>query len=164
MVPIIKNELDYIPRIYFYQGAVIFRINNKKFVSFLKSLGIPTGKFKSKNVLIPKIICNSWKKTKNCIRGIFDTDGSIYFDKRAVYSKPYPRVELHMSNLGLLEQLYSILKKHEFNVTISKKKSCIYLNGFKETRKFLTEIGFANPKHHRRIKRLYPNLITFNLI
>jgi len=162
--PIVFNELNYNPRMYFHSGALRFKINSKEFVLWLKSLGMPTRKLKCHNVLIPEEICTSWEKTKNCIRGIFDTDGCVHFDKRRVYSQPYPRIELHMLNERLLEQIYHIMKKQGFNVTMSKKKPCIYMNGFKEVKKFLMKIGFANPKHHKRIKALYPNLITYNLI
>jgi len=162
--PIVFNELNYIPRTYFHSGAVRFKINSKQFVIWLKKLGIPTRREKCHNVLIPEEICISWERSKNCIRGIFDTDGCVHFDKRKVYTRPYPRIELHMLNERLLEQITEIMKKRGFKIKMSKKKSCIYLNGFKEVKRFLVEIGFANPKHHKRIKALYPNLITYNLI
>ena len=164
LINFVEKELNYIPKIYFHSGAVRFRVNNKKFVLWLKNLGIPTGRLKCHNVLIPEDIYVFWDKARNCIRGIFDTDGCIHFDKRPAYYKPYPRIELHILNENLLKQICNILKIHGFNVTKSKKKSSIYLNGFKEVKKFLVKIGFANPKHHQRIKRLYPKLITYNLI
>ena len=164
LTQLVINELSYNPRLFFHSSAVRIRISNKNFVIWLKSLGIPSGKFKFKRVLIPKKICISWKKTRNCIRGIFDTDGCVSFDKRPIYSQPYPRVVLHILNEDLLKQLYKILKDKKFNVTISKKESSIYLNGFNEVRKFLIRIGFSNPRHHNRIKSLYPNLMKYNSV
>ncbi|MBN2203379.1 MAG: hypothetical protein JW700_04310 [Candidatus Aenigmarchaeota archaeon] len=162
--PIIFQELNYNIRLFLHSRGLKFRINNKAFVLWLKNLGIPTGKNKGKNVLIPEEISASWKLSKNCLRGIFDADGSVFFDNRSIYTKPYPRIALHMNNENLLAQISSILRKQGFNPTLSRKDVCLYLNGFEEVRKFLLRIGFANPKHHERIKNLYPNLVTYNLI
>ena len=50
LIPIIVNELKYTPRLFLHSGAIRFRICNKKFVLWLKELGIPTGRDKGKNV------------------------------------------------------------------------------------------------------------------
>jgi intein/homing endonuclease len=165
--PIISQELNYNVRLFLHSRGLKFRINSKKFVLWLKSLGIPTGKSKGRNALIPANICSSWELSKSCIRGIFDADGSVYFDKRATYSRPYPRIALYMINKNLILQISKILKEQGFNPTLSRNVRniiCLYLNGFDEVKKFLIKIGFANSKHHERIKNLYPNLITYNLI
>ena len=39
------------------------------------------------------------------MRGVHDTDGSVYFDMRQVYANPYPRIELHMKNIDLVSQV-----------------------------------------------------------
>ncbi|MCX6802186.1 MAG: hypothetical protein NT067_03660 [Candidatus Diapherotrites archaeon] len=58
--------------------------------------GIPKG-VKFDKVLIPEEILNSNQEfIAATLRGIFDTDGSIYFDKRKIYRKPYVRIELNM--------------------------------------------------------------------
>jgi len=162
--PIIYQELNYVPRLFIHSRGLKFRINSKAFVLWLESLGIPSGESKGKNALIPKEICNSWELSKSCIRGIFDADSSVFFDKRPIYKKPYPRIALHMYNEGLIMQISGILKSHGFHPKLSRKGLCLYLNGFDEVRLFLLKIGFANPKHHERIKNLYPQLVTYNLI
>ena len=165
--PMIHQELNYDIRLFLHSRGLKFRINSKKFVLWLKSMGIPAGRSKGHSALIPKEICASWFLCRACIRGIFDADGSVYFDKRASYSKPYPRIALYMLNESLIMQIFDILKNKGFNAKLSRNKRnvlCLYLNGFEEVKRFLVNIGFANPKHHERIKNLYPNLITYNLI
>lgn len=164
LVPIIEKELNYTPKLFHHSGALRLRINNKKFVLFLKGIGIPSGKYKTKGVLIPDIILSSWKNTKRCIRGIFDTDGCIHFDKRNVYRKPYPRIELHMSNHRLIRQIQIVLDKQGIYTKTSKKKNSfsLYFNGPKGTKSFLSNVGFSNLRHISRINKFYPDMISLN--
>lgn len=160
---LIEEELNYTPRIFLHGGALRLRINNTKFVSWVKELGIPDGQNKFKNVLLPKkILNNSWRVQKSCIRGIFDTDGGVYFDKRKIYSRPYIRIELHVFNNNLLSQIYDILKSKKLPVVQSLKREALYFNGFENVKKFLENIGFSNPRHIEKIKTFYPQLIEYN--
>lgn len=86
----IENELGYIAKIKTRAGAIRIRINNKKFVEKIKEFGIPSGKGKFKKVRIPKYITKQpTEHIKACVRGIFDADGCVHFDKRKAYKRPY---------------------------------------------------------------------------
>lgn len=110
----------HIPIISLYAPLLSYRLHNVKnslrltiyskdfFSFFTKRLGFPIGP-KTKTVKIPDVILKNESFTKACLRGIFDTDGSIYFDKRAIYAKPYPRIELHMVSKDLLKQVHELL-------------------------------------------------------
>lgn len=151
---IITEELEYTPRIYTKYNVIRLRINKRSFVRYLKEIGMPTGAGKSLSVKIPNSIARNWRLTKNCIRGIFDTDGSIYFDKRKTYTAPYPRIELHLNNLGLVYQIHAMLTSHGFNSKISIKKGSLYLNGVDEIIRYLKTIDFSNYKHLAKVKHL----------
>jgi intein/homing endonuclease len=162
LTKIIESELAYRPKIRLHSGALRLRINNKTFVLFLKKLGIPSGKCKTKTVVIPDIILESCATTKRCIRGIFDTDGSVYFDRRNIYKKPYPRIELHLANEKLINQIYFILKKFGLNCRTSRRSDnsfSIYLNGASNVIKFLNDICLVNERHINRIEESYPELL-----
>lgn len=65
-----------------------FVIRNKKIVEKIHSLGFPYGK-KAFDLSVPKFVLKSKNKQIKCmfLRGVFDTDGCITFDRR--YSKAY---------------------------------------------------------------------------
>lgn len=161
--PIVKKELNYNPHIFRRPNSLNLRIYSKEFVNYLKDLGIPTGEGKGKTVMIPTRICKDWSLTRNCIRGIIDTDGSVTFDKREAYLRPYPRIALHINNHNLRKQLGNILSTNNFNATISEKEGTLYLNGIEQIKLFLCKIGFSNMKHIRRLRKVYPELISLNI-
>lgn len=164
LLPTIKNELNYDAKIKIRYGAIRIRINNKNFVKFLKYIGIPSGKGKFEKVRVPQpIIGKSVEHTKACIRGIFDTDGSVYFDKRKIYRKPYIRIELHMSNKELLTQISGLLTKMNIESKLPENKTTLYINGKDNVNNYLKRIGFRNSRHSERIKSLYPELISSNI-
>ncbi len=155
VIPLVEQELDYSPtKIFFRSGAARFRINNKAFIKSIKALGIPVGRNKSRTVLIPNKVTKNWKHTRRCLRGIFDTDGFVSFDKRKTYLRPYPRVVLHLANLPLVEQIYGLLREQGLNVTISKKEIAVYLNGIIEVKASQDKVGFTNKKHLDKIGRI----------
>jgi intein/homing endonuclease len=151
---IIISQLGYNPRIYIKDNVIRLRINKRSFVKYLKDVGVPTGKGKSLTVKIPNRIAKNWNLTKSCIRGIFDTDGSVYFDHRKTYTTPYPRIDLHLNNLGLVYQIHDMLISRSFNPKISIKKGSLYLNGISEIEHYLKTINFSNYKHLAKIKYL----------
>lgn len=153
LLPIIVRELSYTPSIRTGSFGVHLRINNKKFTIFLNNLGIQSGKGKTYNVLIPKIISKNWELSKACIRGIIDADGCLSFDKRKIYKTPYPRIILHIRNRGLCLQIYQLFLSRNFYPTLSNQMTpfgrayTVYLNGKVQVLKYMEEIGFSNSRH-----------------
>lgn len=84
LIPIVNRELNVNPKLFIKDGGMRFRINNKYLVDWVKSEGIPAGASKA-SAKIPKFILDDNRLLIPCIRGIFDTDGSVYFDLRPVY-------------------------------------------------------------------------------
>ncbi len=153
LLPIIENELSYVPSIRMGLFGVRLRINNKKFTIFLNNLGIRSGKGKAANITIPKTISKDWNLSKACIRGIIDTDGCLSFDKRKVYKEPYPRIILHVKSRRLVYQIRRLLSTNGYKPTISKQMTLhgemhwVYLNGKEQVYKYIKEIGFSNNRH-----------------
>jgi len=112
---------------------------------------------KSKTVLIPKEILKSDSAViKSCIRGLYDAEGCVFFDKRQAYKKPYPRIDLHMNNLALLKQIYNLLNGFKIKCSLStiEDNLRVLIYGESEVKKFVKEIGFYNPKHLEKLKNL----------
>jgi intein/homing endonuclease len=148
---IIERRFSFKNKIVVRHGGLRLRINNKNLVELLKDIGIPAGTKKGSNALIPKIFLSDYKLTTSCIRGIFDTDGCIFYDKRKIYKQPYVRICLHMKNRILLKQIARILNKRGIKASINSNGFNLSINGFKEVIKFLENIGFSNTRHTKRI-------------
>lgn len=139
-------------------NTIRMTIYSKEFHSLLtKRFRFPSGK-KSYIVTIPDEIITSkdQKLITNCIRGIYDTDGCVFYDRRKSYKKPYLRVQLGTVSIYLMNQVYNILKDLNLNprTYINDKKHVIQINGFENVNKFIKEIGFSNKKHLDKIKDL----------
>ncbi len=135
-----------------------FQIWNDDLVNFKKNLGLPLGK-KTK-IEIPKIILSNNKLKKAVIRGIFDTDGGIYLERKN--GKLYPRMHITTISFELSEQLLNLFKELDFRATkysqlynkdFDRKRAYILsLRGVKMFHKFMKEIAPENPKHFAKYR------------
>lgn len=108
---------------------------------------------KSRSVLIPEEILNSEPEIiKSCLRGIYDAEGCVFFDKRNSYKKPYPRIDLHMLNPPIIKQIFKLLNEFSIPCSTNKDFTRILIYGDDALKKFIKEIGFSNPKHLKRLK------------
>lgn len=110
---------------------------------FTKELFFPVGK--KTNLIISDKIPVFSKNFKFILRGIFDTDGSFYLDKK------YPCISIQMTAPLLMEQIYNFLKKEGFNPIFRKQKNMITLKGKKQINKWVKEIGMSNSRHIKRM-------------
>lgn len=87
-----------------------------------------------------------WRYSRHIVRGIFETDGSLFFSKISGIRK-YPRLEIKTASDRLAYQIIEILSNKGFRVNIisPKKDKCyrIYLSGPKMLEKWVNEIGFS---------------------
>lgn len=133
--------------------VVGFQIWNNDIVNFKKKLGLVLG-YKY-NIKIPENFLAKDILKKAVIRGIFDTDGGIYLERKN--GKLYPRMHITTISLILSNQLSKILNEMGFRAT---RYSQLYKSSFKRKRsyiisirgvemfhKFMKEINPQNPKH-----------------
>jgi len=136
--------------------TVRFRITNKKVISFLRNLGFNFGP-KATIVKIPDKILNDPSLHKSFLRGLFNTDGTIY--KR--YSKKYKNhnkfyqnykvVQFKMASEELILQVHSMLEELGFNPNrVIKTNDCwvCRVTFQKDVNNFGKEI-ITNHKYHR---------------
>jgi len=131
----------------FYSKA-LFNLFNKRF-------NFPIGK-KCYTVRIPyEILQSDDKFIRATIRGIFDTDGCIFFDKRKIYKSSYPRITFQTSSYDLYVQLKDYLSK-DFSLYTSerpKRKFYIEIYGHPQLNKWMSLIGFSNSRHLNKLPR-----------
>ena len=155
MLPVCKKEVVYKehPKV----GVYGFYIFNKRIVDFFGKLGINPG---SKiNIRIPSAIVDNDYLSKRFLRGLFDTDGSIYFDKNYSAKKPKndkPKIKLGTVSKGLSQDVFKVLKNLGMNPFSRKpyqgkrNKNKVYnivLYRKDDIQYFIDKIGFRNPKH-----------------
>lgn len=145
---------------YKLNGTYGFYIFNSKIVDFFLDLGIPFGS--KLNIGVPKQVLKNNKLTKRFLRGLFDTDGTLYFDRNRTaksMKRNRPYIQLSTVSKNLSKQILKILfdlgyhpkwrkpykgkrnKNFVYSVLIYRKNDII---------KWIKEIGFKSPKHHTK--------------
>jgi len=137
-----------------------FQIWNSDLIEFKKKLGLPLGK--KYEIEIPKKFLANTNLKKAIIKGIFDTDGGIYLERKN--KKLYPRMYITTISFKLSEQLLELLREIGFRVTrysqlynqeFNRKRSYIItIRGVEMFHKFMKEINPQNPKHQRKYQAL----------
>lgn len=125
-------------------NCIYIRFNSKEFALFLnKELNFPIGK--KAQIKIHDSVMNDWNKAKFVLRGIFDTDGSLYFTKNDFYKKrKYPIIEIVSNSDILIKQLHSVLTSKGFIVKIGHYGKSIKLHGKKNLKAWMSLIGSSH--------------------
>ena len=91
-----------------------FQIWSDELVRFKEHLGLPLGR--KLTISIPQSFLDKKELKVAVIRGIFDTDGGIYLEKKN--KKFYPRMEIRTISPNLRNQLVDIFKELSLRATI----------------------------------------------
>ncbi|MEK6891206.1 MAG: hypothetical protein AABX03_03640 [Nanoarchaeota archaeon] len=103
-----------------------------------------------------KVYDLGYEKMKYVIRGIFDTDGCVYFDKTPV-GNPYPCISITMKAPILMDQVRNMLVEEGFKVLYDDYNYPIIrlkLKGSKQLKKWINEIGSSNPRNLNNLARV----------
>ncbi|HEV2225202.1 MAG TPA: hypothetical protein VGR56_00180 [Nitrososphaerales archaeon] len=161
LLPIVRIETNKNPKLFIRDRGLRFRIYSKSFVDWLKEKGIPAGEAKG-IAKAPEFISSNRRLMTSCVRGVHDTDGSVYFDLRPAYAAPYPRIELHMKNVELVRQISGFFWEIGIGHSFVRSKNSIETAGVDVLGRFLKLIGFSNIHHINRISKYYPELAKEN--
>ncbi len=137
-------------------SSLIATISSKKLTLWKLSLGLPSGD--KGQINIPKSVLDS-KFILDCVRGIFDTDGSLTFKKKYKDVHYYPVIKITSKSKILISQIYDITFKLGFTVytyfdermksstgTISTEHS-LFISGNKSLEMWMDLIGSRSPVH-----------------
>lgn len=156
IIPIIKEIIpDIKPKIYKREkNSIRVVFYSKALFCFLKDFfGFLPGK-KTYTVSIPEKIINNATFIYSTIRGIFDTDGGIFLDKRKRYRNPYPRIVFQTVSNNLYKQLMEHLSKDFKIYSFFNEKRKVYgieIYGHDQLKKWMSLIGFSNRRHLNRL-------------
>ena len=125
----------------------------------LRVVGLPVGN-KNQMLGLPKAVKRSKKLLINCIRGMADTDFSLFFHKKnGRYSDP--EINCTMSNKRLVQDIEAALKKLGFSLSLrydvlrvregkEHTEHIVKVCGGNQLRNWMKLIGFNNPKHESK--------------
>ena len=142
----------------FRERALRMQFNSKEIcMRLINHFGLCYGAGKSFKGSIPKIIFENWKLLRYTIRGIVDTNGSVFGSKKPGVEK-YPAVEITTKSISLAKQLKETLLLQGFRVTKIRSHYCsgwetggitptykVCLYGQNNLKHWLDEIGCSNP-------------------
>ena len=157
---ILNKELNLKAHIKIRERALRLKVYSKDFIEFLLfELKLPSNKEKCQNVFIPERIIKNKKLLNSCLRGIVDTDGSLFLAKKS-HRSDYPSIEISTTSEKLAKQLKDTLSpRFRIGFRSHKRKNffrlyVISLNGEKMVDEWVKEIGFSNIRNLERYQKL----------
>lgn len=143
-----------------------FHILSKVAFDFFSDLGIPIGE-KSHSVFMPRRIMSDKELFLPCLRGVWDTDGSIY-QRYPNQCKNHPRhysdlrsMHLGMSSRAIIEDVKECLARLSINSSQITKDNRgnsgtfrLFISDQTEIAKYIETVGFRNSHHLNRLSEL----------
>jgi len=124
---------------------------SKELVIFFNKMGIPSGNKIINQSTIPLWIKENKEYLKSCLRGLIDTDGSIF--RMSNRDKNLLRISFTNHNMTLLTDTRNSFIKLGYNPSKIMRKHHFFISRQDEIKKYLKEVGFANKRHITRLKK-----------
>ncbi|PCI27727.1 hypothetical protein COB55_05215 [Candidatus Wolfebacteria bacterium] len=151
---LIKKLFGIDPKIYDRKVSLATDIivHRRDLVDFCMSLGLPIGDKLKQGLDIPKWIQKNKSFSIACIRGLVDTDGSVFHHKYKVNGKQYCYTKISFTSCSppLIQSVQRILVRYGFNARISYNGKEVRLESQKDVVKYRDLIGTSNLKHTRK--------------
>ncbi|MCX5696819.1 MAG: hypothetical protein NTU54_02405 [Candidatus Omnitrophica bacterium] len=128
-------------------------ISSASVIAFLLKQGLKAGNKVKNQVDIPAWIMSDVEFQKACLRGLVDTDGSLYCHRYKVNNKWYEYLKLDFTSCSkpLLRSAYEIFSN--LGIKTSLKGVHITVSAKAEVNKYLSIVGSSNTKFLDRWKR-----------
>jgi len=151
---IIEKLFKVIPSIYHSPKDSIndIVVSRKELVQYLHKLGLPIGNKVKQQFDIPEWIKRNEQFSIACLRGLVDTDGSVFTHRYRVKNTQYAYKKLSFTSAStpLLKSVHAILRKLGLNSKLRTKD--IRLESVADMKRYFFMVGSHNPKHLRRYK------------
>lgn len=128
-------------------NAMFIEVHGCELIDFLEKKGFVSGNKIKNKLRIPFWIRNNNKLLQKCLRGLYDTDGSVY----KLTNQNSFQFCFTNANVSLLKDVRNSLLKLGINCSKISNKD-LYITKKSELRKFLKLIGFNNDRHLKKIK------------
>lgn len=119
-------------------------------IAYFQKLGLHIGNKVKQQVDVPKWIKKNKSYTKECLRGLIETDGGIFKHKYMVNEKKYTYTKLCFSNrsVPLLQFVLTALKNLGLTPKLIDKveNKKVWLYNQTEVKKYIQLVGIHNPR------------------
>ena len=134
--------------------GVKLQVSSVELINYLLKLGLKIGNKIKQQIDVPDWIKQNKKYAVACMRGLIDTDGSIFTHRYKVNGKWYKYKKLCFTSYSepLRESVFNILKENGLNPRLAQKRD-VRLDSIKDMQTYFQLIGFRNPKHLKRYKK-----------
>ncbi len=126
------------------RGHTTVYLGSTQITKWLKAEGLVQNKVAAQ-VDVPRWIFEKPEYMRMCLRGFFDTDGSVYKLRYGI------QVSLCNRSVPLLVSLQRMLRELGYSPSAVSAYR-VYLTKIPDVKRFFREIGPKNPKHVRRYK------------
>lgn len=129
-------------------GCVVIEVSSVDLVKFLVSKGLPVGDKLQHGIRIPPWITNNREYVSRCLRGMFDTDGSIFQEKHCIKGRvyAYPRMMFVSASETLLDDALQALSKLGICAKVRQGRA-VSIEHFTDIAEYFRIVGSSNPKH-----------------
>ena len=134
--------------------ALYITIHSKKLVEFLSNMGLVAGNKIKNRLVMPDWILANDEFLKACLRGLIDTDGSVFRMSRK--DPNLARISFTNHNAPLLFQVREAFLKCGLSPSNIIRDEVFYLSRKSSIKKYVEDIGFSNLKHARRLSNIAP--------
>lgn len=143
------------------QYAIDIVIHRTLLTDFCVSIGLRKGNKLAQGLVIPQWIRCNKTYTKACIRGLFDTDGSLfmhtYDSKKRTYS--YPKLSFSSASPVLVQEVCTILRDLQVNARITRNRKEVRIENISDVEKYFSVVGSSNPKFQNKLEECQSGLM-----
>lgn len=125
-------------------------VSRKALVDYLHSRGLPIGNKVRQQFDIPKWIKENPKYLAACVRGLVDTDGSVFTHSYVVNGKRYSYKKLSFCSHSRPLQISAAKALADAGLHPRVTKYDVWLDSKADVMKYLSVISTHNPKHLKR--------------
>ena len=148
IIPLLRNISGIEPRVLIRKNVIYSCINSRKFVEELVRLGFRKGNKIMNRMRIPEWIFSKDRYIRACIRGLVDTDGSVY--RLSNHDPHLGRISLKNFNPLLLEDFQKAMLRLGFHPSKIIHKN-VFVTRKADLVKYYKEIGSNNPYKRARL-------------
>lgn len=156
VVALIKKLFGIVPAVYHREVRSVrtVTISSRAFVVFCnQDFNFQIGNKMRQRIDIPNWIKRDQKFSLACMRGLFDTDGSVVIHRYWVGGKRYSYKKLEFCSMStpLRKSAYDILSNLGMHPRIAREKS-VWLDSKSKVETYFKSVGTHNLKHWKRYK------------
>jgi intein/homing endonuclease len=134
--------------------VINYTVSSVELVRFLKKIGLKQGNKVKQQVDIPKWIKRNKEYRVACVRGLVDTDGSVFIHHYKVNGKEYSYKKLLFTSRSepLRQSVFKILSSLGIRVRLDKGYD-VRIDSKADMAKYFKIVGSHNPKHLNKYRK-----------